>query len=104
IRSDGSMVAVYGGPRKLHYKIRSGDGVWDEFEGIVDPDSDLVLSDPQIVIGANDEVHLAYYGNNGTAWYGKILPDGYLTELQLLSNDLKPDPRAKAGSILPLVF
>lgn len=104
IRSDGSMVAVYGGPRKLHYKIRSPDGVWDEYEGIIDPDRGLVLSDPQIVIGANDEVHLAYYGNNGTAWYGKILPDGSLTELQLLSTDLQPDPRAKSGSILPLVF
>lgn len=104
IRSDGSLVAVYGGPRKLHYKIRSANGVWDENEGIVDPESDLILSDPQIVIGADDEVHFAYYGNNGTAWYRKILPDGSLTEPQLLTSDMRPDPRAKSGSILPLVF
>lgn len=104
MRSDGSMVAVYGGPRKLHYKTRSADGVWDENERTVDTDSDLVLSDPQIVVGADDEVHFAYYGNNGTAWYRKILPNGSLTESQLVSSDLQPDPRAKAGSILPLVF
>jgi len=104
IRSDGSMVAVYGGPRKLHYKIRSADGVWEDNEITVDPGNDVILSDPQIVLGLNDEIHFAYYGNNGTAWYRKILPDGSLTESQLLSTELQPDPDANDGSILPLVF
>ncbi len=70
----------------------------------MDPDNNLILSDPQVVLGANDVVHFAYYGNNGTAWYRKILPDGSLTASQLISTDLQPDPDANDGSILPLVF
>ena len=105
VRSDGSIVAVYGGPRKVHYKIRPADGIWGDEEVTVDPDNDLILSDPQVVLGADDEVHLAYYGNNGTAWYRRILPDGSMTSRELLSTELADDrPNADKGSILPLVF
>ena len=104
VRSDGSLVAVYGGPQKLHYRIRSAHGVWDDDETIVDPGHHLILSDPQIILGVEDEVHFVYYGNNGTAWYCKVLADGSLTPSQLISSDLKPDPDANDGSILPLVF
>lgn len=104
IRSDGSIVSVFGGPRKVHYKIRSVDGKWGDQICTVDEGNDLILSDPQVTLGADDEVHLVYYGHDGSAWYSKFLRDGSITKSILLSSDLKPDPDATDGSILPLVY
>lgn len=104
VRSDGSMVAVYGSTHNLHYKIRSADGIWEDREGIIDAGNGIILSDPQVIPGVDDDIHLAYYGSNGTAWHRHILPDGSLTSAVLLSEDLSPDPLGENGSILPLVF
>jgi hypothetical protein len=58
---------------------------------------------PQAVLGANDTVHLAYYGMDGTIWYRRLLPDGTLTPRQQLASGAGTT-RAEFGSVLPLVF
>lgn len=101
-RSDGSLIGVYGGPQKIHYRSRTAEGGWSE-EGIIDPEDERVLSGPQVVTGKDDVVHLAYTGNDGTAWYRAVLSDGKLTDRQLISRGLGTT-EYDVGSILPLVF
>jgi hypothetical protein len=102
VRSDGSVVAIYAGPDKIHARIRSPAGAW-RGETVIDADLPPNLSGPQLVLGAGDTVHLAYTGNDGTAWYRRILPDGSLTPRELLATGLGTS-EADIGSILPLVF
>jgi len=102
VRSDGSIVGVYGGPEKIHYKIRSTGGTWGE-ETIVEEDGSAILSGPMVVVGANDVVHLAYTRNDGTAWYRRIQQDGKLTAGEQLATGIGTS-EADVGSILPLVY
>ena len=102
VRSDHSIVAVYGGPEKIHARIRSADGEWGS-ETIVDANLPPNLSGPQAVLGVGDTVHLAYTGGDGTAWYRRIQPDGSLTPRERLSAGLGTS-ESDVGSILPLVF
>ena len=101
-RSDGSIVGVYGGAEKVHFKIRSPDGTWGD-EAVVDADVSPTLSGPQVVLGEGDVVHLAYTGNDGTAWYRRLQPDGTLTPREQLATGLGTT-EYDVGSILPLVF
>ncbi|HDZ08054.1 sialidase family protein [Pseudohongiella sp.] len=102
MRSDGSIVGVYGGAEKIYLKIRSPDGVWGD-EIVVDADQPRRLSGPTLVSGHDDIVHLAYTGNDGSAWYRRLLPDGSLTPRRQVSTEL--GTRAEdVASILPLVF
>jgi hypothetical protein len=55
------------------------------------------------VLGANDVVHVAYYGMDGTIWYRRLLRDGSLTSRQQLASGLGAT-RAEYGAVLPLVF
>jgi hypothetical protein len=55
------------------------------------------------VLGADDVVHLAYTGSNGTAWYRRIQPDGTLTPREQLATGIGTT-EGDVGSILPLVF
>ncbi len=102
VRSDGSVVAVYGGPEKIHYQIRSPAGKWSAVT-VIDADRGPNLSGPAVVLGRGDVVHLAYTGSDGTAWYRRILPDGSMTERVQFAADLgtRSDD---VGSILPLVY
>jgi hypothetical protein len=102
VRSDGSIVGVYGGPERVHFKIRAPDGAWGE-ETIVDEAVLPTLSGPQVVVGVGDVVHLAYTGGDGTAWYRRIQPDGTLTPRQQLATELGTT-EYDVGAILPLVF
>lgn len=102
VRSDGSMVGIYGGPEKIHYSIRSANGTWGD-EVVVDAEVPPGLSGPQAVLGADDVVHLAYTGSDGTAWYRRIQSDGTLTPREQLATGLGTSEN-DAGSILPLVF
>jgi hypothetical protein len=101
-RSDGSLVAVYGGPEKIHVGIRAPEGTWGA-ETVVDADDPRILSGPQVVRGAGDVVHLAYTANDGTAWYRRLQPDGTLTPREQLTAKLGTT-EYDVGSILPLVF
>ncbi|MFP4276895.1 MAG: hypothetical protein ACLFQ2_05705 [Wenzhouxiangella sp.] len=102
VRPDGSVVAVYGGPDKLRFRVRSGQGEWGE-ERVIDPDSSAVLSGPTVVLGAADEVHLAYTDSDGNAWYRKILPDNTLTDRVRVSDQLGRTS-TDVGAILPLLY
>ena len=101
-RSDGSLVGVYGGPQKIHYKIRMANGDWTD-ESILDTNDNVVYSGPQTVTGIDDAVHLAYTGNDGSAWYRTIQPNGSATNRQLITRNIGTT-EYDVGSILPLVF
>ncbi|HXW08364.1 MAG TPA: hypothetical protein VD833_24240, partial [Vicinamibacterales bacterium] len=58
---------------------------------------------PRAVLGANDTVHVAYYGMDGRIWYRRLLRDGTLTGRELLASGLGTT-RAEYGAVLPLVF
>ena len=100
-RSDGSLVAVYGGPQTIRMAVRSADGTWGE-ETIIDPSAAAPRSGPQAVLGAQDVVHLAYTARDGTAWYRRIQPDGTLTPRVAIASDIGTT-EADVGSVLPLV-
>ena len=102
VRSDGSMVGIYGGPEKIHYSIRATNGTWGD-ETVIDADVPPGLSGPQAVLGADDVVHLAYTGSDGTAWYRRIQADGTLTPREQLASGLGT-AEGDVGSILPLVY
>jgi hypothetical protein len=102
VRSDGSLVAFYVGPTKIHYSIRSPAGKWSR-DNVIDPDRPPNLAHPQAVRGAGDVVHLAYYGTDGTIWYRRMLPDGTFTARQQIASGAGTT-RAEYGSVLPLVY
>lgn len=102
VRSDGSLVAFYVGPTKIHYRVRSPAGEWGA-ETIIDPDIGPNLAGPQAVRGAKDTVHLAYYGTDGTIWYRRLLADGTLTARQPIAAGAGTS-RAEYGSVLPLIY
>jgi hypothetical protein len=101
VRSDGSMVAFYVG-QTIHYNVRSPAGAWGA-QAVMDADVAPRLAGPRAVLGANDTVHVAYYGTDGTIWYRRLLRDGTLTARQPLASGAGTT-RAEYGSVLPLVF
>lgn len=102
IRSDGSIVAFYLGQEKIHYSIRSPEGTWSQVRTI---DSGLQPNQagPQAVLGANDIIHLSYYGIDGTIWYRRFLHNETLTPRQLLARGAGTS-RAEYGAVLPLIY
>jgi hypothetical protein len=101
VRSDGSMVAFYVADT-VHHAVRSPEGTWGA-DTILDPGVPPGSAGPKAVLGANDTVHLAYYGMDGTVWYRRLLPNGTLTPRQQLASGLGTT-RAEFGAVLPLVF
>ena len=101
-RPDGSLVGVYGGPQRIHYKIRSPDGTWGTETTIPSPTGDA-LSGPQTTLGANGTVHLAYTRRDGTGWHRRIRPDGSLSPPTQVTSGLGT-AETDVGSILPLVY
>jgi hypothetical protein len=101
-RPDGSLVAVYGGPADLRYKIRSAEGLWGEEVRVATETSDT-LSGPQTVTGQDGVVHLSYTRSDGTAWYRRIRPDGSATSPQQVAAGLGT-AETDIGSVLPLVY
>lgn len=99
-RSDGSLVAVYGGDVKLHYRIRSAAGEWSP-EATIDAATPDTLSGPVVVTGENDVVYLAYVDLGGTGWVRSVLPDGSLTTRTRFASGLGTDARDRVA-ILPL--
>jgi hypothetical protein len=102
VRSDGSLVAFYAGPTRIHYSIRSPAGGWSK-ERIIDAHVPPGLAGPQAVRGASDTVHLAYYGTDGTIWYRRLLPDGTLTAREQIAAGAGTS-RAEYGAVLPLLY
>jgi len=100
-RPDGRLVGVYGGPERIHYKIRSPDGAWGNEIPIPSETGDP-LSGPQSVLGADGTVHLAYTRRDGTGWHRRIRPDGRLSPPTRITSDLGM-AETDVGSVLPLV-
>jgi hypothetical protein len=101
VRSDGSLAAFYVGPTRIHYNIRSAAGSWGT-DAVIDPGVGPNLAGPYAVLGANDTVHLAYYGTDGSIWYRRMRPDGTFTDRQQLATGAGTT-RAEYGAVLPLV-
>lgn len=102
LRSDGSVVVVFGGPHKIHLSVRSPAGQWSE-ETVIDAEQAPDLSGPALTLGRDDIVHLAYTGTDGSAWYRQLLPDNTLSERTQLAEGLGTGSE-DIGSILPLVY
>ena len=102
VRSDGSIVAFYLGKKKLHYSIRSPQGTWSQVK-YLDPDFECTQAGPQLALGANDIIHLAYYETDGTIWYRRLLPNGTTTPRQKLATGAGTT-RAEFGAVLPLIY
>jgi hypothetical protein len=102
VRSDGSVVVVYGGPHKIHFAVRSPTGQWSE-PTIIDAEQSPDLSGPALILGRDDGVHLAYTGSDGSAWYRQLLPDNTLSNRTRFAENLGTGSEA-IGSILPLVY
>ena len=102
VRSDGSIVAFYLGQEKIHYSIRSTEGTWSQ-ERTIDSEFQPNHAGPQAVLGANDIIHLAYHGIDGTIWYRQFLPNETLTPRQLIATGTG-NSRAEYGAVLPLLY
>jgi len=103
VRSDGSLVAVYGSAEGIRYRIRSADGQWGEESVIAGHASDTVLSGPAVVRGQGDIVHLAYTDNDGNGWYRRIGADNAIGEALRFTSDLGTGDE-DVGAILPLLY
>ncbi len=55
------------------------------------------------MVGDGDVVHLAYTGDDGTAWYRRLQPNGRLTPRVQLAKELDTTEH-DVSSILPLIF
>lgn len=100
-RSDGSLVALYGGSRRLFLQIRSAQGNWGEpieIDSTVEP----ALSGPVLATGDADVITMAYTGRDGSGFIRHLYTDGSLSERAVLSTRLGTTD-AENGSILPLV-
>ena len=102
VRNDGSVVGVYGGPAKVHLRIRDARGNWAD-EMVLDAQSSPNLSGPHAALGKKQVVHLAYTGDDGTAWYRRLMPSGAVTDRICLATDLGTT-EYDVGAILPLAY
>jgi hypothetical protein len=105
VRSDGSAVGVYGDARGLRYRIRSPAGSWGDERGLDGP-AERTLSGPQVILGPDDVVHLAYTasdGVEGSVWSRTIDADGSLGPAELISTGVGTGEE-DVGAVLPLVY
>jgi hypothetical protein len=101
MRSDGSLPLFFLSDR-LHYVIRGVDGAWSQPIEI-DPEEKFINTGPQAVVGRGDVVHLAYFSDDGSIWYRRLLPDGTLTPRQKLAQGAGAG-RPEYGAVLPLAY
>jgi hypothetical protein len=100
-RSDGSLVALYGGARRLFLQLRSAQGEWGaplEIDSAVEP----ALSGAVLAVGNDDLVTLAYTGRDGRGFVRHLNADGTLSERLELSTNLG-SRETEDAVILPLV-
>ena len=101
VRSDGSTVVFYLADR-LHYVMRGVDGEWSAPVEI-DPQAAFINTGPQAAAGRDDIVHFAYFSDDGSIWYRRLLPDGTLTARERLAQGAG-NGRAEYGAVLPLAY
>lgn len=101
VREDGTMAAFFVGS-SLAYTLRDKAGVWAP-QTTVEAGANHILAGPQAILGANGDVHFAYYREDGTLWHRRLLRDNSLSEAVLVSAQAGVG-RAHFGAILPLAF
>lgn len=101
-RSDGSMVVFHLGDT-VGYSLRSPAGNWSDGILLDAGDVDTELAGPQAVLGADDDVHVAYYRMDGSIWYRRLTADGQLTVAEQLADGLETGEDFW-GPVLPLVY
>jgi hypothetical protein len=101
VRSDGSIVTFYVADT-IHYNVRSAAGTWGA-DTVLDAGARPKSAGPRAVLGANDTVHVAYYGVDGGIWYRRLTREGKFTPREQLASGLGTT-RAEYGTVLPLVF
>jgi hypothetical protein len=99
LRSDGSIVAVYGAGDTLQIAVRRADGRWQS-ETIPAPPG-IVLSGPSLALGGNEIVHLAYTRSDGQLRYRQIGTSNELGDSILVADDLGRSEE-DVGALLPL--
>lgn len=105
VRSDGSVVAVYGDSLGLRIRIRSSAGVWGE-ERILSADDGALLTGVQSVLADDDVVHLAYAAHDGTARQIRhriLRADETLSPATTLADGVGARVEDDAGALAPLV-
>ncbi len=102
IRSDGSLVVVYGAGDRLHFSISEPAGSWGSATP-VDPENPNGLTNPTLVSRPDGIVDIAYKSTDGRGWCRQLLPDNTLTASQLFSDDLGTT-ESESMAILPLVY
>jgi hypothetical protein len=100
-RSDGTLVTVFLADR-LHYATRSANGSWSEPLAI-DAAAPFINAGPQAVADRNDIIHLAYFTQDGSIWYRRLLADGTLTPRERLASGAGTS-EAEFGAVLPLAY
>lgn len=100
VRSNGSIVAVYGAGNTLQYAIRGNDGRWQS--DAVPAPTDVVLSGPSLSLGVDGLVHLAYTRSDGQLRYRQFDPINKLSDSTLIADDLGT-AEEDVGALLPLV-
>lgn len=101
MRSDGSIVTFFLGDR-LHFVIRDPSGNWSAPVEL-DPEAQFINAGPQAIAARDDVIHLAYFSDDGSIWYRRLLPDGTLTGRQQLAENAGTS-RAEYGAVLPLAY
>ncbi len=105
VRSDGSVVAVYGDSLGLRLRIRNPSGEWGE-ERVLSADDGALLTGVQSVLADDDVVHLAYAAHDGTARevrHRTLHPDGSLSPATTLADGVASRLEDDAGALAPLV-
>jgi hypothetical protein len=100
-RSDGSLVTLYGGERRLWLQTRSAQGEWGAPREI-DTDVEPALSGAVLSVGNDDLVTLAYTGRDGRGFIRHLNVEGSLSERLELSTNLGTSEKEDAV-ILPMV-
>ncbi len=101
LREDGTLAAFYVGS-SLAYTLRTQEGDWATGAKI-EAGANHILAGPQAVLGANGEIHLAYYRDDGTLWHRHLRRDNTLSDPVLLSAQAGVG-RPHYGAILPLAY
>lgn len=100
-RSDGSIVAFFL-TDQLQMTIRDALGHWSDRVAL-DPDLLSVNAGPQAVVDQDDVVHVAYFTADGTISYRRVLPDGSITDREVIATGAG-NSEAEYGAVLPLAY
>lgn len=101
VRSDGSLVTLYGGSRRLFLQTRSAQGVW-AIPTEIDVNLEPQLSGPVMSVAKDNTVTLAYTGRDGSGFIRHLRPDNTLTPRLWLSSNLGSSD-SENGAIAPMV-